>query len=74
MQRIVDRLAAAEGALMPGDDLTVLPAFQPIGIGADLDRPPDRAGVDRVAVLVEAHEAGLGHEAGTAWNPSNGPT
>jgi hypothetical protein len=61
MKRIVDRLAATEGALMPPHDLTVLPAFQAVGIGADLDGPPDRTGVDRVAVLVEAHEAGLGH-------------
>ena len=45
MERIVDRLAATEGALMPTHDLTVLPAFQAVGIGADLDGPPDRAGV-----------------------------
>jgi len=43
---------------MATDDLAVLPAFQAVGISADLDGSPDRAGVDRVAVLVEAHEAG----------------
>lgn len=58
---VVDRLAAPESPVMPGHDLTVLPAFQPVGICADLDGPPDRAGVDRVAVIVKAHEAGLGH-------------
>ena len=57
---VVDCLGAAEGAIMPTHDLAVLPAFQSVGIGADLDGPPDRTGVDRVAVLVEAHEAGLG--------------
>jgi hypothetical protein len=61
MERVVDRLATTEGAIMAGDNLTILPAFQPVGIGADLDGPPDRTGIDRVAVLVEAHEAGLGH-------------
>ncbi len=49
---------------MAGHDLTVLPAFQPVGIGADLDRPSDRTGVDRVTVLVEPHEAGFGHRRG----------
>lgn len=57
---IVDRPGAAEGAIMPAHDPAVLPAFQSVGIGTDLDGPPDRTGVDRVAVLVEAHEAGLG--------------
>lgn len=60
VKRIVDRLAAAEGPFMPAYDLAVLPAFQPVGIGADLDRTADRAGIDRVTVLVEPHEAGLG--------------
>ena len=61
MQGIVDGVVAPEDPVMPSDDLAVLPAFQPVGIGPDLDRPPDSTGVDRVAVLVEAHEAGLGH-------------
>lgn len=46
MERVVDRLAAAEGTIMAGDNLTILPAFQPVGIGAYLDRTADRAGVD----------------------------
>jgi hypothetical protein len=45
---------------MPAHDLTVLPAFQAVGIGADLDGPANRAGVDRVTVLVEPHETGFG--------------
>lgn len=61
MERIVDRPGTAKGAIVPAYDLTILPAFQPVGIGPDLDRPPDRTGVDRVTVLVEAHEAGFGH-------------
>lgn len=50
MERVVDRLAAAERPTMTGHDLTVLPACRPVGIGADLDGTTDRAGVDRVAV------------------------
>src|SRR6056297_1506658 len=46
MERVVDRLAAAEGTIMASDNLTILPAFQPVGIGAYLDRTADRAGVD----------------------------
>ena len=60
VKRVVDRLAATEGTIMAGHNLTILPAFQPVGIGADLDGTADRAGVDRVTVLVEPHEAGLG--------------
>ena len=32
-----------------------------VGIGMDLDRAPDRAGGHRVLVVVETHQAGLGH-------------
>ena len=60
VQGIVDRIVAPECSRMATDNLAVLPAFQPVGIGPDLDRAPDRAGIDRVAVLVEPHEAGLG--------------
>ncbi len=61
MQGIVDRVVAPEDPIMASDNLAVLPAFQPVGVSPDLDRPPDRPGIDRVAVLVEAHEAGLGY-------------
>ncbi len=46
---------------MAADDPTILPAFQSICVGSDLDRSADGTGIDRVTVLVEAHEAGLGH-------------
>lgn len=59
MQGIVDGVVAPEDTLMAADDPTILPAFQPIGIGSDLDRPPHRAGIDRVSVLVEADQAGI---------------
>ncbi len=42
MQGIEDGFAATEGTLVSANDLAILPAFQPIGIGADLDRAPDR--------------------------------
>lgn len=60
MERVIDRLAATEGPFMSAHDLSVLPAFKAIGISSDLYRPPNRASVDRVTVLVEPHEAGLG--------------
>lgn len=60
VKRIVDRLAAAEDAIMPSHDLSVLPAFQAIGVGADLNGTTDRASIDRVPVLVEPYEASLG--------------
>ena len=61
VQGIVDRVVAPERSRMATDNLAVLPTFQPVGIGPDLDRPPDRPGIDRVAILVEVHEAGLGY-------------
>lgn len=39
----------------------ILPAFQPVSIGADLHRSPHGASIDRVSVLIKPHEAGLGH-------------
>ena len=57
--RVVDRLAAAVAAAMLGDDASVLADHDPGGIGVDLDRAPDRTGVHRVFVVVEADQAGL---------------
>ncbi len=59
MQGVVDGVVASEDTFMASDDLSVLPAFDTISVSPDLDRPPDRPGIHRVAVLVEAHEAGL---------------
>jgi len=61
MQGIIDRLATSEGTRVTAHDPTFLPAFQPICVSSDLDRPPHSTGIDRVAVIVEPHEAGLGH-------------
>ena len=72
MQRIVDGLAAPEGTCVLTDDPAVLPAFEPIGIGPDLDRPPHGAGIDRVAVVVEPDEAGLGHRRRHGVEPVEG--
>lgn len=44
---------------MLADDLAVLLDLDPFGIGADFDGPADRAGIHRVAVAVEPHEASL---------------
>jgi hypothetical protein len=43
------------------DDTPVLAQFDPVGVGTHLHRAADGAGLDRVLVVVEAHEAGLGH-------------
>src|SRR5271165_1175667 len=61
MPRIVDCLATPMAAGMFRDDATILANDNAIGIGMDVDRPPDGAGVHRVLVVVEAHQAGLRH-------------
>jgi hypothetical protein len=64
MPRVVDRLAAAEGALVFGDDPAVLADHDPVGVSMNLDRAPDRPGADRISVVVETDEAGLRHRSG----------
>ncbi len=59
MPGIVDGIAATERASMLGNDASVLTDHNPVGVGMNLDRPPDGAGRDRVFVVVEAHQAGL---------------
>jgi len=49
-----------KGAGMLADDTPVLAQLDPVGIGAHLHRAADGAGLDRVLVVVEPHEAGLG--------------
>src|SRR5580693_8828226 len=61
MPRIVDCLATPMAAGMFRDDATILANDDAIGIGVDVDRPADGAGVHRVFVVVEAHQAGLRH-------------
>src|SRR5690606_21503951 len=60
VQRVVDGLVASERPRMPADHLAVLPELHALGVGTDLDGTPDRAGLHRVAALVEADEARLG--------------
>jgi hypothetical protein len=59
MPGIVDCRPAAKGTGMVGDDTPILTDDDAIGIGADVDRPTDGAGIDRIFVVVEAHKAGL---------------
>ena len=73
MPRIVDRLAAAKAPLMLADDRTVLADHDTIGIGLDLDRPADGTRGDRVLVVVEAHQAGLGDRRLRRVEPVEGP-
>ena len=44
---------------MLGNDAPILTDHDAVGIGLDLDRASDRAGRDRVLVVVEAHQTGL---------------
>jgi len=60
MPGIVDRLAAAEAAAMLAGDCALLADHNAIGIGLDLDRPSHGARGDRVLVVIEAYQAGLG--------------
>jgi len=50
----------------------LLADYDAVGVGVNLDRPPDPLAVTSI-VIVEAHQAGLETDAGTAWNPSNRP-
>ena len=59
MSGVIDRLATAERTRMFGHDPTVLADHDAVGIGVNLDRPPDCAGRNRVLVVVEAYQAGL---------------
>lgn len=59
MPGIVDRGAAAKGAAVVGDNPSILTDDNAIGIGVDVDRTADSASIDRISVVVEAHEAGL---------------
>ena len=46
MKGIIDGVVPPEGPHMATDDLSVLPAFEAIGIGSDLDRPSYGAGIN----------------------------
>ena len=59
--KVVDRLAPAKAARMLGHDPSVLAVHDAIGVGVDIDRAADRAGADRVLVVVEPNQAGLRH-------------
>ena len=45
---------------MLADDPPILAQLEPVGIGTHLHGAADGAGLGRVLVVVEAHEAGLG--------------
>lgn len=61
MQGIIDRFAATECAFVSPNDLPILPAFQSICVGTDLNRTTNRASIDRVTVVIEPDQTGLGH-------------
>ena len=61
MPGIVLDLAAAERARVLRDNPPVLADDDAVGVGVDVDRAADGAGVDRISVVVEPHEAGLRH-------------
>ena len=55
---IVDRLVAGKASSMLGDAFAVEKDGDPLGVSAQLHAPAGRARLDRVAIVVEAHEAG----------------
>ena len=61
MQRLVNRLVAAEGSVVLPHKLTVLPELDSLGISTDLNWATDGSTIHRVAVLIEPNEAGFGH-------------
>ncbi len=86
MPWVVLDLAAAESALMLGDEPPVLADDEAVGVGVDVDRAPDRARVHRISVVVEPQSSCacascvnllarqvFDTEAGSAWNPSKRP-
>ena len=86
MPGIVLDLAAAERARVLRDNPPVLANDDAVGVGVDVDRAADGAGVDRISVVVEAQSSCacascvnlLARQvfdtgAGSAWNPSKRP-
>ena len=69
---VIDRVASPEHARVPADNTSFPPELDPLGIGPDLDRAPNRAGADRIAVTVEPHEAGLGDRSRDGVEPVEG--
>ncbi len=61
MQGIVDGFAAPEGTRVAAHDPAFLPAFQPVSVGPNIHRSSNRAGIDRVSVVIKANEASFGH-------------
>lgn len=61
VQRVVNSFAAFEGARVVADNTAFLPALQTVGIGPDLNGPAHGTGINRVSVVVEPHETGLGY-------------
>ena len=61
VQRIIECFAATEGAFVLTNDLSILPTFQPIRIGAYLHGTTNCAGIDGVTVVIEPDQTGLGY-------------
>ena len=61
---VVHGLAAPEDSAVLTDDAAVLAQLDAVGVGPDLDRPAHGARRDRVFVVVESDEAGLGDGGG----------
>ena len=59
--RVIDRLATPEGAGMFADHHAILPDDDPLGIGMHIDRTTNGSRQDRVFIMVEPHQQGLGH-------------
>src|SRR3546814_4160723 len=61
MPRVIDRAVAPEVAGMLGDNLLAAAHDNAVGVGPDLHRPPRQRRENRVAVAIEADQAGASH-------------
>src|SRR3546814_5846853 len=61
MTRVIDRAVAPEVAGMLGDNLLAAAHDNAVGVGPDLHRPPRQRRENRVAVAIEADQAGASH-------------
>src|SRR3546814_4926316 len=74
MPGVVNRAVTPEGARMLGDNLFAAAHDDAVGIGTDLHRAPRHRRENRVAVAVEADQAGARHRMQIGRAPSDLPS
>ena len=59
MHWVIDRLPAPKSPRVLTNDLSLLPAFQPVRIGTYLHGTTNRTGIHGVAVIIKPNETGF---------------